>query len=212
MLIETHSHQRPDFIALVIDQENCPALCSRLSSGELQNDVQQFRKIERGIQTLGSFDYGGEFDNRIATFAAFQRNLRVSPEQIQPDSRFFVERLFQRRLKNTNRISLASQEPRAALSVLGGSFASSNFFYPGQVRCRKLTAFLPDRRCAIDHAPEACAVEPAGRRQHAHHLRSEVSRLDFGVQNRYNLLESLQSRRRCYSRSCLPLHPLFPLY
>src|SRR5579859_7576379 len=68
LLFETQADKRPDFVALAVHEKDGSAFRAGLARGNLQNDVDEFAQIERGVQLLGGFDDARQFLHRAAAF------------------------------------------------------------------------------------------------------------------------------------------------
>jgi len=134
VLVKAKSDERPDFVALAVHQKHRAAFGAGVPRSELQDNVEQFGEVERGIQPLGGFHNRGKLNYCMAPFAAFQRHLCVTPEELQPAARLGIERSLGPRFQNSHWIRAVPQHPRAAVTVRCQFLALQNSLDARRVR------------------------------------------------------------------------------
>ena len=212
MLIQSQTDERPDFFALTVHQKYGPALGASVPRGELQNNVQQFGEVQRGIKTFGGLDNSGKLDDRMAPLAAFERYFRVTPEQVHPSAGFGIDGSLNVRLEHSQGIGAAAQHPRGVFTIYIRIFTVQDSGDADRIGGRQFAAFLPQHRRSVHHAPKPRPFQPPGFSQHAHHLSSEFAGFDFRIEGRHHLFQCFERQPSTILRSCFPFHPALPLY
>src|SRR4029077_18076838 len=174
VLIESSTDERPDFVFLMVHQEDSAALRAGLPHRELKNDVQKFGKIQRRVETLRRFDDRRKFDDGVAAFAALKRHSSIAAEEVEPAARVDVQLAFKIRFKNTQQGSLATEQPRLAFTIRArNALATNNLLDPLGIRGRKIATFFPHGWSAIYQAPQPRAIKTPRTCEHLNHLGCE---------------------------------------
>jgi len=108
-LVEAQPDERPYLAALAVHKEDRAALCAGLTRGDLQDDMNQFTKVQRGIQALGGFHDAGELFHRAAALRKRQNDGRKACQQIQLGTNRLFQRLSAARLQNAYAKIVATQ-------------------------------------------------------------------------------------------------------
>ena len=205
--------ERPDFVALAVHQKHRAPFGAGVPRGELQNNVEQFRQIERGIQPLGGFHNRGELNYRMAPLAAFQRQLCVTPEQLQP-----AARLWDRARPSAAPPGLPPDSRRAPAPSVQPSPFDCRIPCPAEfARCRAVSGAgarrfhakptgVPRRTARSAHPPDVPAPPDA------HHLRGQFARIGFRIECRDHFSSVSSGEAAAAGRAGFPCHAAFPLY
>ena len=111
-MLQTETDERPDFIFLGVNQKYGSASSARLPRRNLQNDMNQFAQIQRGIQLLCGFNNARQLFHRPAPLGQCQRERCKTREQFKLRFRFIRKCPLSVHLQNSHPEVVAAKRAR----------------------------------------------------------------------------------------------------